>query len=207
MTDAVPALAVRELEVVYQRGGEPAARDVTFTLDRGQGLLLTGDHGSGKTSVLRAILGLAVATGEITVFGAVPGAPEVMARVGYGPQGKTFIERHTGREIVHLVATLRTGRPAAEVADDALDRAGISPRQRDARALDVEEVRRVAFACAIAANPELVVLDDPWEFPETIVEIERARARGAAVLVATDEPGGFVALLGSTITLVDGVPA
>jgi ABC-2 type transport system ATP-binding protein len=207
LTDALPALAVRELEVVYQRGGEPAARNVTFTLNRGQGLLLTGDHGSGKTSVLRAILGLAVATGEITVFGAVPGIPEVMARVGYGPQGKTFIERHTGREIVNLVATLRTGRPAAEVADDALDRAGIPSRQRDGRALDVEEVRRVAFACAIAGDPELIVLDDPWEFPETTAEIERARARGAAVLVATDEPGGFAALLGGTIKLVDGVPA
>ena len=122
-----------------------------------------------------------------------------MARVGYGPQGKTFIERHTGREIVNLVATLRIGRPAAEVADDALDRAGIPSRQRDVRALDVEEVRRVAFACAIAGDPELIVLDDPWEFPETIAEIERARARGAAVLVATDEPGGFAVLLGGTI--------
>jgi ABC-type multidrug transport system ATPase subunit len=207
LTDALPALAVRELEVVYQRGGEPAARDVTFTLDPGHGLLLTGDHGSGKTSVLRAILGLAVATGEITVFGATPGIPEVMARVGYGPQGKTFIERHTGREIVNLVATLRTGRSAAGVAADALDRAGIPSHRRDTRSLDVEEVRRVALACAIAADPELIVLDDPWEFPETIVQIERARARGAAVLVATDEPGGFAALLGRTITLVDGLPA
>jgi len=206
LTDVLPVLAVRELEVVYQRGGEPAARDVTFTLNPGQGLLLTGDHGSGKTSVLRAILGLAVATGEVAVFGAAPGMREVMARVGYGPQGKTFIERHTGREIVNLVATLRTGRRADELADDALDRAGIPSGQRDARALDVEEVRRVALACAIVADLELIVLDDPWEFPETIAEIERARARGAAVLVATDEPGGFAALLGRTITLVDGVP-
>lgn len=206
MTETRPALAVRELEVVYQRGGEPAARDVTFTLSPGHGLLLTGDHGCGKTSVLRAILGLAVATGEIAVFGEPPGTREVMAHVGYGPQGKTFIEWHTGREIVNLVATLRTGRPNAEVAEDALARAGIPAEQRAARRFDVEDVRRIALACAIAADPDLIVLDDPWEFPETMVEIERARARGAAVLVATDEPGGFAALLGQTITLVDGVP-
>ena len=206
MTETRPALAVRELEVVYQRGGEPAARDVTFTLNPGHGLLLTGDHGCGKTSVLRAILGLAVATGEIAVFGEPPGTREVMSHVGYGPQGKTFIEWHTGREIVNLVATLRTGRPSAQVAEDALARAGIPAEQRAARRFDVEEVRRIALACAIAADPDLIVLDDPWEFPETMVEIERARARGASVLAATDEPGGFAALLGQTITLVDGVP-
>lgn len=207
MTEVTPALAVRELEVVYQRGGEPAARDVTFTLDAGAGLVLAGDHGAGKTSVLRAILGLTVATGEIALFGASPGTPAVTARVGYGPQGRTFLEGHTPRQIVRLITALRTGRPAPDVADEALERAGFPSERRDARTLDVEDVRRVALACAIAADPALIVLDDPWEFPETFAQIEHARTRGAAVLVATDEPGGFAALLGRTITLVDGVPA
>lgn len=207
MTEVTPALAVRELEVVYQRGGEPAARDVTLTLDAGAGLVLAGDHGAGKTSVLRAILGLTVAMGEIALFGEPPGTPAVTARVGYGPQGRTFLEGHTPRQIVRLVTTLRTGRPAPDVADDAIERAGLLSEQRDARTLDVEDVRRVALACAIAADPALIVLDDPWEFPETFTQIELARTRGAAVLVATGEPGGFAGLLGRTITLVDGVPA
>ena len=196
---------MRDLEVVYQRGGEPAATAVAFTLSPGDGLLLTGDHGAGKTSVLRAVLGLVVATGEITVLGAPPGSHEVTARVGYGPQGRTFLERHTPHEIVRVVTGLRTGRPASDVANDAMERAGIVTRRRDARTVDVEDIRRVALACAIAADPALIVLDDPWEFPETIAEIERARARGAAVLVATDEPGGFTDLLGRTITLVNGI--
>lgn len=199
-------LAVRGLEVVYQRGGEPAASAVAFALDTGAGLLLTGEHGAGKTSVLRAILGLVVATGDVALFGSPRGTAEVMGRVGYGPQGRMFLERHTPREIVGLVTALRTGRPDPDVADEAIERAEIPSQKRDARTLDVEEIRRVALACAISADPELIVLDDPWEFPETFAEIERARARGAAVLVATDEPGRFGTLLGRIITLVDGVP-
>ena len=201
-------LDVRDLEVVYQRGGEPAARDVTLTLGPGDAVLLTGEHGSGKTSVLRAVLGLVVASGEVTVLGRPAASPEVAARRGYGPQGRAFMEGHTPRQLVHLVAALRMGRSAADIADEALERAGIPHERRrvTARSLDVEEIRRVALACAIATDPDLIVLDDPWEFPETALEIERARARGAAVLVATDEAGGFTSLLGRTITLVEGAP-
>ncbi len=205
MTDGPPALAVRDLEVVYQRGGEPACRDVVLTLGTGDGLLLTGDHGAGKTSVLRAVLGLVIASGEILVFGQPPGTPGLARRIGYGPQGRTFPEHHSPSEVVGLITALRIGRPAPALADAALERCGLPSTRRDARTLDVEEVRRVALACAIAADPDLIVLDDPWEFSETHAEIERARARGAAVLVATDEPGSFAARLDRTLTLVAGV--
>ena len=206
MTEATPALVVRDLEVVYQRGGEPACRDVTVTLDAGHSLLVNGGHGAGKTSVIRALLGLVIARGEVTVFGHPPGPTGLARRIGYGPQGKTFLERHTPSQVVGLVSALRTGRNAARDAAEALDRSGLAQSRRDVSTLDVEEVRRVALACAIAADPDLIVLDDPWEFSETYAEIERARARGAAILVATDEPGGFAARLDRTITLVEGVP-
>jgi ABC-type multidrug transport system ATPase subunit len=201
-----PVVDVRELEVVYQRGGEPAVTGLDFALGAGESLLLTGEHGSGKTSVLRALLGLAIAKGEISVFGHRPGTPEATQRVGYGPQGRTFTEGHSPAELLDLVVQLRLGRRAPEVASHALERAGLAAALHRVRTTDSEDVRRIALACAIAGDPDLLVLDDPWEFPETAVEIEHARARGAAVLVATDDPGGFAQLLGRAITLVDGVP-
>ena len=201
-----PVVDVRDLEVVYQRGGQPAVTGLSFALHPGESLLVTGDHGAGKTSVLRAVLGLAVPKGKISVLGQLPGSPEAMRRVGYGPQGRTFTERHSPAQLLELVVRLRLGRRAPEVAAEALDRAGLATEHHRVRTSDSEDVRRVALACAIAAEPDLLVLDDPWEFPETMVEIERARARGAAILVATDDPGGFATVLGRTITLVDGVP-
>jgi len=206
LTDPIPAVRVRDLEVVYQRGGEPAVQGVSFELGPGEGLLIAGDHGAGKTSVLRALLGLVRAAGQIELLGGRPGDIDVQRRVGYTPEGRTFTQRHNPREIVGVVTAIRVGRRARDVVEDALERAGVPPDRRDARGLDVEEIRRTAIACAIAANPEVLVLDDPWEFVETEREITRARARGAAVVVATHDPGGFPALLGRTLTLVDGRP-
>lgn len=205
MTEHTPAVAARDLEVVYQRGGEAAVRDVTFTLAPGAGLLVTGAEGSGKTSLLRAVLGLVVAGGDVTVLGGEPGDEDITRRVGYGPQGRTFAEGHPPGALVRLVTRLRgVGESAAE---GALERAGIPTGRRRSRTLDIEELRRVALACAVVGDPDLVVLDDPWEFPETVTEITRARERGAAVLVATHDPGGLPALLGRTLTLADGAPA
>lgn len=204
MTDPSPAVSVRDLGIVYQRGGEPAVHDLSFTLAPGEGLLIAGGEGSGKTSVLRAILGLVPVSGEVAVLGRHPGARENARRVGYGPQGRAFTEGHSARQILRLVSSLRLGAPAPAVAEDALERAGLPDARRASRSLDVEECRRVALACAIAADPDVIVLDDPWEFAETVAAIHAARDRGATVLAATHDPGGLPDLLGRTLTLVDG---
>jgi ABC-type multidrug transport system ATPase subunit len=204
LTEPTPAVAVEDLEVVYQRGGEPAVTGLAFALPPGGGLLLIGGEGAGKTTVLRAVLGLVPFTGTVVVLGGHPGDTAVARRVGYAPQGRAFTEGHTAREIVRLVAALRTGRHVADDVEDALDRAGLPSARRAARALDLEESRRVALACAVAGDPDLLVLDDPWEHPETVDAIRAARARGAAVLAATHLAGGFPDLLGATLELPAG---
>jgi ABC-type multidrug transport system ATPase subunit len=89
--------------------------------------------------------------------------------------------------------------------DSALERVGLQPGDRRLiSSLDLGEVRRVSLACAITGAPRALVLDDPWEFPETVEVIRSARADGVAVVVGTPDPGGFPALLGATLALVDG---
>jgi ABC-type multidrug transport system ATPase subunit len=207
LTEAGPALRARDVEVVYQRGGEPAVQGVSFDLGFGEGVVIAGERGSGKSSLLRALLGLTGWAGEIEILGGHPGDVAVQRRVGYAPEGRSFMERHTPREIVGLVSAIRTGRAGADVAEDALARAGLSGDRRSARALEIDEIRRTALACALAADPQILILDDPWEFVETENEIARARARGAAVVVATHDPGGFPRMLGRTFMLADGRPA
>ena len=58
-------IRARAIEVRYQRGGELAVSGVNLDLRAGTGLLITGDRGSGKSSVLRAVLGLAGPGGDI----------------------------------------------------------------------------------------------------------------------------------------------
>lgn len=103
-----------------------------------------------------------------------------------------------------MVAALG-GHGAAE-ADHALEQAGVERPDSRVEALEVEDARRTSLACALVGEPDLLVLDDPWEFPETTAAIRAAMARGAAVLAATADPGGLPALLGASIHLTEGVP-
>ena len=206
-SDAAAAIAAEGLEVRYHGGPDPAVRGVSLRLDRGEGLLVRGPAGSGKTSLLRGLLGLVPAAGQVRVLGAAPGAAGSRGRVGYGPQGAGFASGLTVIDAVRAVAALRRGDGRRAGVEDAVERAGLGlvGRWRTAR-LDAEGWRRLSLAMGVAGDPELVVLDDPWLFPETLREIASARARGAAVLAASSRPGGLASALGGRLDLADGVP-
>jgi ABC-type multidrug transport system ATPase subunit len=200
------AVAAEGVEVRYHGGPEPAVQGVTLSLGRGEGLMVSGPAGAGKTSLLRGILGLVAHRGRLEVLGGPAGQPPARGRTGYGPQGTGFATGLRVGETVRAAAALRGVARAG--ADAAVERAGLGyvTRWRTAR-LDAEGFRRLSLALAIAGDPDLVLLDDPWVLQETLAEIAAARARGAAVIVATRRPAGLAPILGRRITLRDGVPA
>ena len=199
-------VVARGLAVQFEGGQEDAVSGVDLDIGPGQGIVLTGGEGSGKTTVLRALLGLVPAKGEVEVLGHPPGAPEALRRIGYGPQGEAFGRRNTPRELTRFLARAR-GAPAP-AGDEALERAGLarSAWRQIVATLDIEEVRRASLACAITAQPKLLVLDGPWELTETIDAIDATRSDGGAVLIATDDPGDFPPFVGPTLKLVNGAP-
>jgi ABC-type ATPase involved in cell division len=92
------------------------------------------------------------------------------------------------------------------VADATMAALGLTDTGRISGSLDPEEMRRLALAFAEMGAPEVVVLDDPWEMPETVEVVERATARGAAVLIAVEEPGLLGPLATRTLALEGGKP-
>lgn len=198
-------MRARAVEVRYQRGGAFGVQGVGFDIPPGTGLLITGDKGAGKSSVLRAVLGLAGPGGDITVLGAPPGDPATLRRIGWAPQSWPFAYGLKAREVVQMVALL--GGHDAAAASEAIERAGVERPDQRVESLEIEDARRTSFACALIGEPDLLVLDDPWEFPETVAEIRAAMARGAGVLAASSDPGGLPALLGASIRLSEGSPA
>ena len=192
----------REIVVRYQRGGEAAVDGVDIDLAPGQGLVVTGGRGSGKSSLLRAVMGLAGPGGDTTVFGARPGSPDALRRIGWAPQSWPFTYGVRTGEAIRMVAALKGYGP--EEAARAMDEAGFTAPAKFAPLLEIEEARQASLACALIGTPDLLVLDDPWEFTQTDTAIHRALDRGAAVLVASSEPDGLLGILGVSITLKDG---
>lgn len=207
MSGPASVVETEDFEVRYHGGPEPAVRGVSLALAAGEGLLVSGSAGSGKTSLLRGLLGMVAHRGRASVFGAPVGAPSTRGMVGYGPQGDQFATRLRVREAVGAAAALRKDRGVgvAGATADALERAGLGfvADWRTSR-LDAEGARRLSLALAIVADPPLVILDDPWVLADTLREIGAARARGAAVLVAAERPAGLAPALSRRIVLVDG---
>ncbi len=206
MTEPIAVLAVEDLEVRYRGGPQAAVGGVSLTLEPGAGLLVSGDAGAGKTSLLRGVLGLTPATGTVRVGAEqIPGP--AMRRCGYAPQSDRFAEGLSPREIVGLVARLR-GAPAPDV-DRSLDEAGIAEPLCDRPVPRDTDLPHVALACATVGDPDLLLLDQPADDAVTLAAVARARGRGGAVLVAVREAGPDLrAALGpAELRLVDGRPA
>ncbi|MFI7574244.1 ABC transporter ATP-binding protein [Micromonospora sp. NPDC049497] len=153
------AIVVRDL--VVDRGGRRVLHGIDAVVPRGAVTGLLGPSGSGKTTLMRAVVGVQVVTaGTVTVLGRPAGSPDLRRRVGYLTQAPSVYADLTVRENARYFAALHgRGRAAADraVADVGLARAAtqlvgtLSGGQRS----------RASLACALVAEPELVVLDEP----------------------------------------------
>jgi len=132
-----------------------------FTIPRGRVTGLLGPSGSGKTTLIRAIVGVQrIRGGTVEVLGQPAGTPALRARVGYVTQSPSvYADLTVAANVRYFSAVL--GVPA-ERAARALDAVDLAHRGDDlVGLLSGGEQSRVSLACALLADPELVVLDEP----------------------------------------------
>ena len=168
-------IEVTDLTVRYREQQQRTAlEDVSFTVGRGQFVLLSGPSGCGKSTLAHSLNGLiphtssARMTGRVVVDGletAAHSLSELAAHVGLVFQNPaTQLFNATVEEEVAF-APRNLGLPAEEVAARvafALDATGISPlRGRAIRTLSSGEQQRVAIASVLALRPQVLVLDEP----------------------------------------------
>ncbi|MDQ4055450.1 MAG: ABC transporter ATP-binding protein [Actinomycetota bacterium] len=122
-----------------------------------------GPNGSGKTTTIRMLLGLARATkGSMRVFGeTVPaGLPAVIDRVGAVVESPKFSPNFSGRQNLQLLAG-SVGVPWARV-DAAIETVGLTGRDRDRyKAYSLGMKQRLAIAATLLKEPQLLILDEP----------------------------------------------
>jgi ABC-2 type transport system ATP-binding protein len=122
-----------------------------------------GPNGSGKTTTIRMLLGLARATkGEMRLFGEpVPHhLPQVIDRVGAVVEQPKFVPTFTGRKNLSLLAR-SIGLPASRV-DSALAQVGLTGRDKERyKGYSLGMKQRLAIAATLLKNPDLLILDEP----------------------------------------------
>ena len=198
MSEATPVLDLDRVTTGYDR--HPVVESASLRLSRGAFLALIGPNGGGKTTLLKAILGLLpVWSGSIRIVG----RPVRSGRrhVGYVPQGLDF-DRDFPIRVRDVVRQGRLG-PASlwrgfskadrRLADDALAAVGLDRLANRALAdLSGGQRQRVFIARALATQPDLLLLDEPTaqadpEARATLFDLLRdLRSRLAIVLVTHD---------------------
>ncbi|MDU0968729.1 MAG: anchored repeat-type ABC transporter ATP-binding subunit [Actinomycetaceae bacterium] len=165
---SAPPLEVADLAVSY--GPIEALHDVSLTMNRGEFVGLVGPNGAGKTTLLRTILGILTPTrGSVRVAGCTGRA--AAARVGYVPQRHDFAWDYpvSVEQVVMtgLTPLLGFGRRPKQRHYEACLRALRHVAMDDLRERTIGDLsggqrQRVLVARALAREPDLLLLDEPF---------------------------------------------
>ena len=147
------------LEAVSKRYGRGRwlLQDVNLEISAGEVAAIAGANGSGKSTLLRLLVGLSRPTS-----GTVSGHPEV---IGYVPDRFPPNERLSAMEYLTHLGRIRglTTRVARARADQLVDRLALAGgKHSPLRTLSKGNAQKVALAQALLAQPQLLVLDEPW---------------------------------------------
>ncbi|WP_299528104.1 metal ABC transporter ATP-binding protein [uncultured Streptomyces sp.] len=200
-------------------GSRPVLRGIDLTVRRGEVVALLGANGSGKSTAVRAVVGQVPLTGgTVELFGTPLRRFRQWARVGYVPQRTTAASGvpATIREVVSSGRLSRTGLRLPRKADrEAVDRAialvGLADRAGDSvGALSGGQHQRVLIARALAAGPELLIMDEPMAGVDLASQeilaatLREQVAAGASVLLVLHELGPLEPLIDRAVVLRDG---
>jgi lipoprotein-releasing system ATP-binding protein len=218
-----PRLRAVEVTRSFRLGGEavPVLRGVSFALEPGEALAVTGPSGSGKSTLLHVLGTLdAPDSGRVEIDGRDPSglAEPELARfrnraVGFVFQEHYLLPQYTVLENVLLPALAFPGDRAAASARarELVERVGLGHRLRHRPAeLSGGERQRVAVARALVNRPGLLLCDEPTgsldrESAAAVVELlfELHRAERAALVVVTHDEA-LAARFGRRGRLADG---
>ncbi|HSM86884.1 MAG TPA: ATP-binding cassette domain-containing protein [Candidatus Limnocylindrales bacterium] len=187
-----PVLTVRDLGV--DAGGRNILRGVSFDLEEHSSLAIIGPNGSGKTLLLKALLGLLPFSGHA--------AWRAGMRLGYVPQ-KIYADPQLPLRVRELlVAKAKVQHLSPELIDNAIAWTAIQDLiDRRLGSLSSGQLQRVLIAFALAGAPDALLVDEPTSSLD-----ELAEERLYELLTRTrDERGTTLLLVSHDLTLVRGI--
>ena len=207
-----------DVSKIYQMGEVEVAavRDMSFTIERGEFVVIVGPSGAGKTTLLNMLGGMDSATsGTIMLDGARVSSfsRKQLTQyrrhdIGFVFQFYNLVQNLTARENVELASQIC--RDPLD-ADEVLAAVGLAERVRNVPGqLSGGEQQRVAIARALAKNPKLLLCDEPtgaldYETGKAILKLlqDTCRDTGRTVVVVTHN-SAFTAIADRVIHVREG---
>lgn len=209
-------LAVHMRDLWFSYDGQPVLREVNLRIERQEIVAVVGPNGGGKTTLIKLMLGLLTPTrGTVEIFGAPPARS--LARIGYTPQFALFDPKFPV-SVLDVTLMGRLGRARRfgpfghhdrRTAEAALREVEMwDLRSRGFSLLSGGQRQRVLIARALAAEPDLLLLDEPMANLDVRAEQEFAEllgrlARRLTIIVVSHDVG-FVSERFNKIVCVRG---
>jgi iron(III) transport system ATP-binding protein len=204
--------AIEVAAVTTSFRGVPAVLDASLSVAPGELVAMLGPSGSGKTTLLRTIAGFERPdAGEIRIDGRPVVGPSVWVEPEHRRVGMVFQQ---GALFPHLTAAANVsfGAPSAARGRELLELVGLTSRASAfPHELSGGERQRVALARALAADPAVVLLDEPFaSLDESLRESLRTevvrilRTAGASALLVTHDQAEALSIADRLVVLRDG---
>ncbi|HEX9094126.1 MAG TPA: ATP-binding cassette domain-containing protein, partial [Coriobacteriia bacterium] len=194
--------------------GHTVVRDLSFDVSRGETFGFLGANGSGKTTTIRALLGIYRPTAGTLHINGRPFEPERAASLGYLPEERGLYKKESVIDVMTYFGRLKglSKRDAQARSLAYLDRVEMRDKARlRLDKLSSGQQQKVQLGVAILSEPELLILDEPTKGFDPVNRrllmniIDERRLAGATVLMVTHQMDEVERLCDRVVLLKDGV--
>ncbi len=209
--DASPVIDVRHFAMDF--GANRVIDDLSFVVNQGETFGLLGSNGSGKTTTIRALLGIYTPTaGELLVEGR-PYDPAIHAGLGYLPEERGLYKKETVIDVMTYFGQLK-GLTRAEALAWSMAYLGRVDLTSHAKTrldkLSGGQQQKVQLGVTIMARPEILILDEPTKGFDPVNRrllldiVEEHKRAGATVVMVTHQMEEVERLCDRILLLKDG---
>ena len=187
--------------------------DISFMMESGKIYGFQGVNGSGKTMLMRIIIGLIHPTnGSVEINGKVLGRElEFPESIGFLLENPAFLDRYSGYSNLKLLAEIQNNISDAEIKE-VLSLVGLNEEasKKKYRKYSLGMKQRLGIAAAIMENPDIIILDEPINALDDVsVEkvhdiLEEQKKRGAVIIIACHDKEELDQLSDEIIEISDG---
>ena len=193
-------------------GRKEIVRKVSFTAEEGECIGLVGANGSGKSTLLKALAGiLPLACGDILFDGiSVAAKRGDGSLIGYVPQENPLFDDATALDHLKLYYSGTKKKLSEEIEKGVPGKFGVGGYlDRKVGAMSGGMKKRLSLACALAGEPELILMDEPAAALDLVGKaqirgyVRDLKQEGKVVILATHEEEDF-ALCDSFLVMKEG---
>lgn len=194
-------------------GSQTIIHDLSFDVERGETFGFLGSNGSGKTTTIRALLGIFEPTSGILHINGMPFRPENGGKLGYLPEERGLYKKESVIDVMTYFGRLKglSTRFSYKWCLEYLERVGLAQKANiRIDKLSSGQQQKIQLGLTIMNNPDLLILDEPTKGFDPVNRrllmaiIEEQKKLGATVLLVTHQMEEVERLCDRVVLLKNG---